>query len=154
MHIFRITLSIISWAWLASSSSEKSLFPQTQWLVLNFQGQKLTWALWSGGRWGRASHCPCGSGLQERTESGLWNSREISVQSYRSTKQPHGPAAEEESWRREVCGRTTVQYSPTATHPFSILPAFKIFASLFRPRRLLVMSSFMLLSSILIWASA
>lgn len=39
-------------------------------------------------------------------------------------------------------------------YPLLILWAFKILASLLRPRKLFVMSSFMVVSSILIWASA
>lgn len=39
-------------------------------------------------------------------------------------------------------------------YPFSILCLLRILASLFRPRRLFVISSFLLVSSILIWASA
>lgn len=45
-------------------------------------------------------------------------------------------------------------FSALSSHPFSILRFLKILANLLRPLKLWVMSSFLVPSSILIWASA
>lgn len=50
--------------------------------------------------------------------------------------------------------KSLIFYSQLWAHPFSILRFLRILANLLRPLKLLVILSFLVLSSILIWASA
>lgn len=68
-------------------------------------------------------------------------------------RQKHKQIAISASVIRTYHPGTLLLLSFSSAYPFSILRLLRILASLLRPRRLFVISSFLVVSSILIWAS-